>query len=250
MRWIEKPDEVPPSIRDYLAAQGPVGHGFSYRTFSQTSVPGGGGTRGRQLCGELTSQQFGLCAYTGAGIDERLGSVPAPGKSLKFSAHNEHLKPQSVCKEELTMAGKAIDVDLGEDMDHRNIVAALLVSGDGTKRVASKNLFGAAHRENDPVLVKPTDPDCEKRFEFDALGKIDAANPGDTDALQTIKALNLSDETLTGWRMNAIQIFLEGIESREDAELAIRKLTHPENGRLPEYSFAIRQVVQLMIDLA
>lgn len=250
MRYIQKPDEVPPAIRDYLAAQEPVGHGFSYKTFSRTSVPGAGGTRGHQLCTELTAQQFGLCAYTGAGLDERLGTSPAPGRPLKFSAHNEHLKPQSVCKAELIAAGKTYDEELGDDMDHRNIVAALLVSGDGTKKVAAKDLFGAARRENDPVPVKPTDPGCEQRFEFDVLGGIKAADASDAEAIQTISVLNLDDETLTGWRMNAIEIFLEGIESREDAELAVRKTSEPENGRLPEYCFAIRQVVEELIQPA
>jgi hypothetical protein len=250
MRCIIKSGDTPSSIRDYLVAQQAVGHGFSYRTFSQTSIPGRGGTRGHQLCEQLTAEQFGLCAYTGAGIDKRLGTAPAPGKNLKFSAHNEHLKPQSFCKQELIAAGKTVDEDLGEDMDPKNIVAALLVSGDGKTKIAPEDRFGAAHRENDPVPVKPTDPDCEGRFRFDGLGRVEAADPTDADAEQTIRVLNLTHGTLTGWREQAIHLFIEAIGSREDAELIIQKTTVPEDGRLPEYCFAIRQVVQEMIDLA
>jgi len=250
MRCITKSEDSPTSIRDYLAAQQAVGHGFSYRTFSQTSIPGCGGTRGHQLCEQLTAEQFGLCAYTGAGIDKRLGTASAPGKNLKFSAHNEHLKPQSVCKKELIAAGKKVDVDLGEDMDPKNIVAALLVSGDGKTKIAPEDRFGAAHRENDPVPVKPTDTDCERRFRFDGLGRVEAADPNDLDAQQTIKVLNLTHGTLCGWREQAINLFIDAIDSKKDAELIIQKTTDPENGCLPEYCFAIRQVVQEMIDLA
>lgn len=250
MRCITKSHNIPSSIRDYLAAQQAVGHGFSYRTFSQTSIPGMGGTRGHQLCEQLTDEQFGLCAYTGAGIDKRLGTAPAPGINLKFSAHNEHLKPQSVCKQELITAGKTVDEDLGEDMDPKNIVAALLVSGDGKTKIAPEDRFGAAHRENDPVPVKPTDPDCEGRFRFDGQGRVEAADPTDANAQQTIRVLNLTHGTLSGWREQAINLFIEAIESKEDAELIIQKTTVPEDGRLPEYCFAIRQVVQEMINLA
>jgi hypothetical protein len=250
MRCIIKSGDTPSSIRDYLAAQQAVGHGFSYRTFSQTSIPGRGGTRGHQLCEQLTAEQFGLCAYTGAGIDIRLGIAPAPEINLKFSAHNEHLKPQSVCKQELIAAGKTVDEDLGEDMDPKNIVAALLVSGDGKTKIAPEDRFGAAHRENDPVPVRPIDPDCEGRFRFDGLGRVEAADPNDGDAKETIRVLNLTHGTLTGWREQAIHLFIEAIGSREDAELIIQKTTVPEDGCLPEYCFAIRQVVQEMIDLA
>jgi hypothetical protein len=79
---------------------------------------------------------------------------------------------------------------------------------------------------------------------------VEAADPSDADAEQTIKVLNLTHGTLTGWREQAINLFIEAISSREDAELIIQKTTVPEDGRLPEYCFAIRQVVQEMIDLA
>ena len=246
MRWINKSAEPPPSLRDYLAAQTPVGHGLDYGTFASTSAPGGG-SRGGQLCREVTAEQCGLCAYTGAGIDSRLGALNDPQAKLKFSAHNEHLKPQSVCKRELEDAGRTYGVDLGEDMDHRNIVAALLVSGGG-KKVTKDFLFGASHRENDPVPIIPTDRNCEQRFAFDLNGDINSTSPGDEPAEETIAVLNLRHETLTGWRAQAIAVFIEGIENRADAERIVARTTIPETVWLPEYSFAIRQVVQDLLN--
>ena len=251
MRYIAKPAEEPVAIREYVAAQTLVGHGLDYKTFSQTASPRGG-SRGGELCQELVAQQFGLCAYTGAGIDERLGRLSDPAKKLKFKAHNEHLKPQSRCKEEMEAQGHAYGTVVGEDMDHRNIVAALLVEGAGGKTKVNKaDLFGAAHRENNRVPVLPTDPSCENRFTYHPEdGSVSATQPGDVDARESIRVLNLTDSTLSGWRLNAIDTFSEIITTRQDAELIIQRTTIPHDGRLPEYCFAIRQVAQLLLDLA
>jgi hypothetical protein len=246
MRRISKPVEAPPAIRDYLAAQATVGHGMDYPTFASTGAPGGG-SRGGQLCRELVAEQYGLCAYTGAGIDERLGIASTPHPSLRFGAHNEHLKSQSMCKGEMTAAGRTYGEDVGEDMDHRNIVAALLVSGMG-KRVRRDLLFGASHREDGPVPIVPTHADCDDRFAFDPGGGIAPATPGDQAAVDTIAVLNLGHETLTSWRAQAIAAFIEGIENRTDAERIVAMTTNPNNGRLPEYCFAIRQVLQGLLD--
>ncbi len=246
MRWISKTGQPPPSIRDYLTAQAKVGHGLDYKTFASTASPIGG-SRGSQLCRELTAEQCGLCAYTGAGIDARLGALSDPQARLKFSAHNEHLKPQSMCRAELLRAGKTPGIDLGEDMDHRNIVAALLVSGGG-KKVMRNTLFGASHRENDSVPIIPTDRNCGQRFTFDLTGGINPTTPGDQAAVDTIAVLNLGHETLTGWRAQAIAVFVEGMEDRADAERIVARTTIPENGWLPEYSFAIRQVIQQLLN--
>jgi hypothetical protein len=229
-----------------LEAQANVGHGLDYETFASTGAPGGG-SRGGQLRRELTAEQCGLCAYTGAGIDSRLGTLNDPHAKLKFSAHNEHLKPQSVCRQELEAAGGTYGVDVGEDMDHQNIVAALLVSGGG-KKVTKASLFGASHRENDTVPVLLTDCNCEQRFTFDLSGGIHPATSGDHAAVNTIAVLHLGHETLTGWRAQAVTVFIEGIENRADAEQIVARTTAPHNGWLPEYCFAIRQVVQRLLD--
>ena len=248
MRWIDKPAQPPAALCEYVTAQTPVGHGLDYKTFADTGAPCGG-SRGKQLLDELTAEQCGLCAYTGAGIDSRLGTPSDPITKLKFSAHNEHLKPQSVCRKELEAAGRLYGTDPGEDMDHRNIVAALLVSGDGEKgKVARRDLFGASHRGNVPVPVVPTDCSCENRFTFDLDGGINPTNPCDQDAKDTIDVLNLGHETLAGWRAQAIVVFLEGVQNRTDAAQIVTATTTPQKGWLPEYSFAIRQVVQRLLN--
>ena len=134
-------------------------------------------------------------------------------------------------------------------MDHRNIVAALLVSGSG-KKISKGELFGAAHRENDPVPVVPTNTTCEQRFTFDAAGGVSVTDRADQQTADTIAVLNLNHETLKGWREQAIGAFVDGIENRADAEQIVAKTTTPTNGWLPEYCFAIRQVVQSMLDAA
>ena len=245
MRHIHKPAIVPAAIRDYLENQTLVGHGLDYRTFSQTASPQGG-SRGGQLCRELTAEQFGLCAYTGAGIDNRLGNVVDPNEQLKFRSHNEHLKPQSVCRQELMENGRQPGVDVGDDMNHLNIVAALEVSGDATK-VARKDLFGATHRQNAPVSILPTDPRCEEEFQFDAQGNVSALTD---DGRDTIAQLNLNHGTLIGWRAQAIATFVEFIQSRADAKNVIDRTSNPTNGILPEYAFAIRSVVQSMLEIS
>lgn len=245
MRHIAKPTEQPPSIREYLTSQTPVGHGLDYKTFASTASPQGG-SRGGQLCGELTHQQFGLCAYTGAGIDERLGKLENPNAQLKFARHNEHLKPQSDCREQLIAAGKQPGVDLSEDMDHQNIVAALLVSGGGG-RVAKDQLFGAAHRENDPVPLLPTDPSCEQRFSFDQQGFVSATNIDDSSAAATIEVLNLKCPVLRGWREQAIRVWLDAIETTDDVRLILERMANPTAGQLPEYCFAISRVVRAVL---
>ncbi len=241
MRHIAKPTEPPRSIHDYVTNQTPVGHGLDYKTFASTASPLGG-SRGGQLCDELTQQQFGLCAYTGAGIDERLGPLADPNAKLKFARHNEHLKPQSDCRKQLIATGKQPGLDLGEDMDHRNIVAALLVSGGGG-RVAKDQLFGAAHRENHPVPLLPTDLSCEARFSFDLQGFVSTTNINDSSAAATIKVLNLESGILRGWREQAIRVWFEAIETADDARLILERMTNPTAGQLPEYCFAISQVV-------
>lgn len=244
MRWIDKSGPEPSSIRDYLANQKPLGHGLDYKTFSTTACPTGG-SRGKQLCNELTAEQFGLCAYTGCGVDERTGQMSDPNKQLKFSPHNEHIKAQSTCKDELRAAGKIPGVDIGDDMAYANIVAALLVCGSGKSQ--KEDLFGAAHRENDPVPLPPTDSSCESRFIYsEATGKV-SFHEGDGDADATINVLHLNHQSLKDWRKQAITTFLEVAQNRSDLALIIQKTTVPEKGKLPEYCFAIRQVAERLL---
>ncbi len=63
MRYIQKHAQPPASIREWLEVQEPLGVNLDSPSF----------TRKAQLRGELITEQFGLCAYTGAPLDDRLG---------------------------------------------------------------------------------------------------------------------------------------------------------------------------------
>lgn len=110
--------------------------------------------------------------------------------------------------------------------------------------VDQRDLFGAAHRGNEPVPIVPVDATCEQRFSFDSQGHIAPKNAADAPAVETIRVLNLNHEILQGWRQQAILVFAEGIESQADVERVIERTTNPTEGKLPEYCFAIRQVIQ------
>jgi hypothetical protein len=75
----------------------------------------------------LITEQFGLCAYTGAPLDDRLGAYQGRADNLSFEPHIEHVKPRAVCQAELEARGGEYGRELCEDMDHRNLVAALEV---------------------------------------------------------------------------------------------------------------------------
>lgn len=240
MRWIDKSGPPPPALAEYLANQIPTGVNLDYESF----------TRKPQLRRELTAQQFGLCAFTGAAIDERMGQlneegklVSAAGVPLKILVHNAHVKPQETCKQEQDaqfLPGALI----GEDMDHRNIVAALLVEG------AEEEQFGGAAQGNDLLPVKPTDAGCEARFDFKADGTVAGM---DADAQTTVDVLDLDHRTLRGWRRVAIEVFVdpEKIETTADLDAVIAAMDTPQGGKLPAYCFAIKQIaVQMKSALA
>ena len=233
MRWIDKSGPPPTALVEYLENQRPTGVNLDYDSF----------TRKPQLRGELTAQQFGLCALTGAAVDARLGQIAADGYvttasgvRLKIKSHNAHLKPQKLCKQEMIARGEEPGRAVGEDMDYRNIVAAILVEG------AQDEMFGAAAQEDKLLRVKPTDQGCETRFLFDSNGDVRGL---DADASDTVDTLKLEHRTLSGWRREAIGVFTDPdfIRSQADLDAVIAAMDTPANGQLPPYCFAIKQVV-------
>lgn len=157
---------------------------------------------------------------------------------LKIIVHNAHLKPQDQCKRE--QATQLFPGGLvGEDMDHRNIVAALLVEGSKDEQ------FGAAAQGNNLVPVKPTDAGCDTRFDFKADGIVTGM---DADAQESVDVLKLDHRTLRGWRRVAIEVFIdpEKIETPTDLDLLIAAMNTPTGGKLPAYCFAIKQVAMQM----
>ena len=232
MRWIDKNGPSPAALEEYLNVQRPTGVNLDYGSF----------TRKPQLQRELTAQQFGLCALSGAPIDGRMGRfapdgyiTAATGERLKIKSHNAHLKSQKVCKEEMVARGEEPGRAVGEDMDYRNIVAALLVEG------AQDEMFGAAAQEDKLLRVKPTDHGCEARFHFDGNGDVHGL---DADARDTVDTLKLGHRTLSGWRREAIGVFTdpEVIRTQTDLDAVVSAMDTPTNEQLPAYCFAIKQV--------
>lgn len=136
MRHLPKSDTVPPILAEYRTAQERLGYNLGYDCFS----------RAGEFLNYLVTEQHGICGYTGVALDDRL--VPRrEGTSAHLKPHIEHLKSQSACRQELRDQGLTPGLAWGEDMDHRNMIAALEVTG------AKSEEFGARQRENRPLPV-------------------------------------------------------------------------------------------------
>ncbi len=225
MRYIQKSDEPPASIRGWLEVQEPLRINLDYDSF----------TRKPELRAELIAEQFGLCAYTGAPLDDRLGGYHGQVENLSFQPHIEHIKPRSVCQAELEVRGGEYGHEVCQDMDYHNLVAALEVK---RKPPAKSEIFGAAAHGDELLPITPIQPNCEIRFRFDENGGISGL---DADAAKTVALLKLDHTTLEGWRRGAIAGFFPVGEAltRERIERIISVLNTPSAGRLAEFSFCI-----------
>jgi hypothetical protein len=230
MRSIIK-SELPKCLGDFIEAQQsikPEPVNLTYRDFPSKSA----------LRAILTAEQFGICGYTGAPIDElRISGLTAQKQGVAFSNHIEHLKSQRLCREELTAAGGVVGRDLSQDLDYQNLIAALEVRG------AMREQFGAVAKADRIPPVLPTEVDCEKRFSFREDGVVDGS---DEVAAELVKMLLLNHDTLKGWRKQAIEVWLdpEVVQSSDDLKAVVDAVTTPKNGTLPEFAFAIEAVAR------
>lgn len=191
-----------------------------------------------ELLAILTSEQFGLCGYTGAPVDERISNLKSPSGKSTFKNHVEHLKCQATCRTTLTESGGVYGRDLADDLNYFNMIAAVEVRG-----VESEH-FGAVKKKFHFLPVLPTQENCGERFKF---REVDGCIEGvDEDGVKSIDVLQLDHETLNGWRKSAIEIWLapEVVQTRQDFEEVIRAVEMPVEGRLPEFSFVIRAVAK------
>lgn len=224
MRYIAKAADPLAVIQAWIAVQLPVGLNLDYSNFNDKPA----------LRRELIAEQFGLCAYTGTPIDERL--VGYHDANFVFQAHIEHVKPRRVCEAELISRGGVYGRELCEDMDHRNLVAALEVRRNPPAR---SEIFGAAAHADEILPVTPLQPGCEERFRFDENGGIRGL---DEPARATIGLLKLDHATLIGWRRGAIAGFFpqDLTLTREEIERLVERLDQPVAGQLPEFGFCLR----------
>ena len=174
----------------------------------------------------LVTEQRGLCAYTGRRITED-------------TSHIEHLNPQAHCSRD-------------EQVAYTNMVACVPAPGQDLP-------YGARAKGDWPSpdhltwFVSPLSNLCESRFSFNLLGVIEAADPADRAATETIHRLALHHPALTELRRAAIEGTLQ-LRQRSPLGLAaarkrLRQLEQDEraNGLLQPFCFALKQALQMHI---
>jgi uncharacterized protein (TIGR02646 family) len=128
----------------------------------------------------LLQDQGHICGYTGIRVSE--------GRS-----HIEHLKPQSCYFEN------------HEDVDYTNLIAAY------PETEAHRCPYGAhpkADWYDEAQFISPLSANCENAFQFSLEGEIIAHSAHHPAAQITIERLNLSHQSLTEMRQQAIQALL------------------------------------------
>ena len=230
MRKIEK-GRVPDCLQSFIEGQlaiEPEPVNLTYKDFRRTA----------ELRAILTDEQFGLCGYTGAPVDERISQLDAADAQIRFVNHIEHLKCQKTCREELNAHGHMYGRHLGEDLSYLNLIAALEVRGAETEQ------FGAVIKADRRLPILPTQQGCNERFVF---REGDGSAEGlDDDANTSIAVLALNHDTLKDWRSAAIAAWLDPtvVQTLDDFEDVLRVMTEPLNKRLPEYAFVIESITR------
>jgi hypothetical protein len=213
-------------IEGQLAIEPPVN--LTYRDFPEKAA----------LLAIFTAEQFGLCGYTGAPVDKRISYLTSPSGQATFRNHIEHLKCQAKCRQELADSGLEPGRDLGEDLSYVNMIAAIEVRGTESEH------FGAVKKKDLALTVLPTQENCDECFKFrEADGGIEGVNE---DAIQSIAVLGLDHDTLKGWRISAIEAWLdpEVIQTRDDFENVVQAMERPIDGKLPEFAFVIESIAR------
>lgn len=191
-----------------------------------------------ELLATLTNEQFGLCGYTGVAVDERISALKNHSEQVAFGNHIEHVKSQAACRQELVDWGGEYGRDLCDDLSYVNMIAAVEVRG------AESEHFGAVKKKNLALPVLPTQERCDEYFKFrEADGGIEGVNE---DAVQSIAVLGLDHDTLKGWRISAIEAWLdpEVIQTRDDFENLVQAMELPIDGKLPEFAFVIESIAR------
>lgn len=186
----------------------------------------------------LTAEQYGLCGYTGTPVDYRIAHFQENYCDVAFCNHIEHLKCQQACRVEVAKRGEVYGQVVAEDLDYRNMIAALEVRG------AEVEHFGAVAKAAKLLPVLPTDANCQTRFTFlEGDGGVEGL---DADAAASIDVLALNHDTLRRWRLSALSIWLDPliIHTRDDFMAVLAAVTMPINGVLPEFAFVIESVAK------
>lgn len=233
MRRIVKQADEPECLSEFVKLQSESGPPVVNLCFPEFKNP-----RKQQLQEVLTHEQFGVCGYTGAPVDERIENLQTQRIQVCYSNHIEHLKCQEKCRTDLEAEGGEYGCDLCDDLAYDNLIAALEIRG------VKEEHFGAVYKANNELPIWPTHDGCEERFRFQEVDG--GVNGVDFDAENSIKVLHLNHDTLKGWRKAAIDSFLDPdvISTRDDFEAVLNAVENPSNQKLPEFCFAIASVAR------
>lgn len=218
MRHIHKGSE-PKDLRDWKRENKDFpdnlfyGHGSTFPTAAVKAA--------------LLKEQCHLCAYT----MKRLSTVD--------DFHIEHIRPRTVTKKNPDT--KLLEVDYG------NLLACFPPKSDKSPG------YGAPWKDDyevtDDNFVSPLHGSCETRFLYNSAGEVKYAE-GDNAAKMTIDALKLNHEVLVELRERELRAY--GVKRRGSQPISAKKarelaenIMNPDNdGFLPEYCVAIRQVAE------
>ncbi len=232
MRYIEKEEREPEPISDWKRRHGETEVNRSYET---------GFDRKADLLSFFLAEQFGLCAFTGVAIDERLGKNADLPDVPGMRAHVAHIKSQADCQRELIERFPNPPRPYGEDMNHHNMVAGLEINSDRDFQ------FGPSWQgENSltPDAAWPTHPDCVDAINYLDNGEVQA--PIDSPGKRTIDQMNLGHKILEEWRRGAINGWFDPTEPEHftsDYLMAVsNRIMEPVDGKLSAFCFVVRSV--------
>ncbi len=146
----------------------------------------------RAVIAALLEDQGNLCAYT----MQRIGPN---------DCHIEHIKPQTICRDEDRTRKEFGERELIEGIAWSNLLACY--PAGPTKKGQKEPGYGARQRGNwwdEEKFLSPLCPDCEERIKFSINGTISSADPSYINAVTTIDKMNLNHESLNEQRKNAI----------------------------------------------
>ena len=175
-------------------------------------------------------EQGGLCGYTMRRIQQE-------------SSHIEHIKPESVCRDELK----------GSDLDYNNLLACYPQEG-----MATSYRYGAQFKDkwwenNGAEFISPLNPQCEILITFNLKGEV-SAHQNHASAKKTIQVLKLDHTSLTEDRRRAIEEFIYGPSgddplSQNKAIQAINEIIKAnKKGDFVEFCIAIRYALKEYIN--
>lgn len=223
----EPPEALIRACADRRAANQPL----DYDEISQVVVDGREVTVKTAIRQKRLEDQGYLCAYTMMRIDME-------------SCHNEHLIPRQTSKASLRVE---------ETLDYANIVACY-----PNREVKGGCGFGATARGTQPLVLKPTDPSCEVRLQFERhSGMVKPSQPSDLAlANQLESVLCLNHPYLVDHRKRAYAEAGVGVDSRnplsaaQARRLARNVINYRRGQRLAPFCAAIAQAALAHAHLA